>query len=1071
LKKPRTSWKPGSSATASDSNHEEGKRRIVKAKGKRQKAKGKSDSRRCPKQPATKRTGNALLSFRRCLFLPFAFCLLPFAFLFASSPSSLNLHQWGAVSLFHGLPSNHVRAIAQDGDRIMWFGTDSGLVKYDGRRIQRLATEGILAGRVRAIRVDVDGTLWVGTDEGAARIVRGEIKPIAETEGKTITAIINPERGRAMLATAQGVVFDCAANPDGSLRSQTIGPEDHPLLNVDQGAPLQLTSLALAGNTLVVGTRSRGLLSVERETVKEILSRNRAFFVEAIETDAEGRAWFGAQTTAEDSGLFESADLLRPVKIGAGTGTVLALKFASSGDLWVGTDGQGAFHYRNSRRVERFTFENTAGGLRSNHVYSVFIDAEGVVWFGTDRGVCRYDPQSPHIEKVSDDPESNFARTLFQSSDRALWCGTNRGLFVRDTAAAEWVTVNELTGRTIHSIAEDAEGRLLIGTSTGLFVGSPVSGNRQFARLDGETSGDTIRAICRFRGAAYIAVFGRGVEKLEGTRRTLLWPADGVGARERQVISLHTEGNRLWIGTVEAGVFIFDGKQVTAEESLSRLKGAAVRAFAGARDDGLWFASARGVYVLKAERLVPVLEGIDVRSLTASGNAAWCATAGGLYRILMSGEDNPIIARLDTEQGLPSQNAFAVIAASAPEALWAATSRGVVRYEPGRAPPRLAVTRVMGRRVYSTEEIGAGLDLEYPQSSLSFDVAATGSRTFPEQFQYSFSVFDGDNRLISQRLSRDSQLLLDNLRPGRHRVEVRAFTNDLVASPLLTLEFNVARAPFPWTTTALSVLLLLALVAVWWGWRQNRRIIRANSALGGANRQLAETRMQLANETETERRRIARDLHDQTLADLRRLMLLADNLPATETANVNGHRRTDPAAFRSEIESITTEIRRICEDLSPSALANVGLAAALEWALANAVAHLATDKKFDYEFTCDATLEERLELAPAVQIQIYRIVQEAVSNICRHSTATRVRLEVFINEESELIVLLEDDGQGFDSKNNGAAKRGRGLANIRSRASLIEADASWSKRREGGTIFTLRKPGAARISSVTTEQS
>ena len=1035
------------------------------------KAKDKSEFWHRARRTESRRVKITRLSLRLSL-------VLPFAFLFAvagdagekPSPSSLNLHQWGAVSLFHGLPSNHVRAIAQDSDRIMWFGTDGGLVKYDGRRIQRLATEGMLAGRVRAIKVDADGALWVGADEGAARIVRGEIKPIAETEGKTITAIINSERGRAILATAQGVIFDCATNPDGSLRVQTIGPEDHPLLNVDQGAPLQLTSLAFAGNTFVVGTRSRGLLSIERDGVKEILSRNRAFFVEAIETDAEGRVWFGAQTTTEDSGLFESADLLRPVKISAGTGTVLALKFASSGDLWVGTDGQGAFHYRNSRRVERFTFENTAGGLRSNHVYAVFIDAEGVVWFGTDRGVCRYDPQSPHIEKVSDDPESNFARTLFQSSDKALWCGTNRGLFVRDAATGAWVAVKELTGRTIHSIAEDVDGRLLVGTSTGLFAGSSASGNRQFARLDGETGGEIIRAVCRFQGATYIAAFGRGVEKLEGSRRTLLWPADGAGASERQVISLHAESNRLWIGTVEAGVFIFDGKQVTAEESLSKLKGAAVRAFAGTKDDCVWFATARGVYALKAGRLVAVLEGTDARSITAGGDAAWCATAGGLYRILMSGEDNAIIARLDTEQGLPSQNAFAVISDGA-ETLWAATSRGVVSYEPGQAPPRLAVTRAMGRRVYSPEEIGAGLDLEYPQSSLSFDVAATGSRTFPEQFQYSFSVFDGDNCLISQRFSRDSQLLMDNLRPGRHRVEVRAYTNDLVASPLLTLEFNVASAPFPWTTTALSVLLLLALVAVWWGWRQNRRIIRANSALGSANRQLAETRMQLANETETERRRISRDLHDQTLADLRRLMLLADNLPATETANGNGHRHTDPAAFRGEIESISTEIRRICEDLSPSALANVGLAAALEYALANAVAHLATDKKFDYEFTCDATLEERLELAPAVQIQIYRIVQEALSNICRHSTATRVRLEVFINEESELVVSLEDNGQGFDSRNNGAAKTGRGLANIRSRASLIEADARWSKRHEGGTIFTLRKPAAARVASVITEQS
>src|SRR5258707_721087 len=64
-------------------------------------------------------------------------------------PSSLNLHQWGSLTLFHGLPSNHVRAIAQDADGILWFGTDSGLAKYDGRRIQKVTAAGLPSGRIR----------------------------------------------------------------------------------------------------------------------------------------------------------------------------------------------------------------------------------------------------------------------------------------------------------------------------------------------------------------------------------------------------------------------------------------------------------------------------------------------------------------------------------------------------------------------------------------------------------------------------------------------------------------------------------------------------------------------------------------------------------------------------------------------------------------------------------------------------------------------------------------------------------------------------------------------------------
>ncbi|MGA9769731.1 MAG: two-component regulator propeller domain-containing protein [Blastocatellia bacterium] len=972
------------------------------------------------------------------------------------------------MTLFHGLPSNHVRAIAQDGEGMMWFGTDGGLARYDGRRIQKMVVDALPAGRVRALKLDGEGALWLGTDGGAARLIAGEFKPVAQTEGKAVTAIIMPERDRTVMASEQGTVFDCSTRADGSLAVETIEPRDSPLLNIDPSGrvPLQLTSLAFIDNSLIVGTHSRGLLSIKQRDVKEINSRPRAFFVEAMETDAEGRLWFGAQTTSEDSGLYINRDTLHPEKISAGLGSVTALKFDVRGDLWVATDGQGAFRYRGSRRLDHFTFENTAGGLRSNRIYTVFIDREGVAWFGTDRGVCRYDPHGLRAERISDNAESNFARVLFQTGDGAVWCGTNSGLFVRDNGG--WQQIEPLRGKTVHSIAEDAQGHLLVGTAAGLFVQQKSSTKGYsiaasgFSRIENGSAGDdNIRAIQSFRGAVYIAIFGRGIERLEGARRTLVWPTDSADARQRQVISLHAEKDgRLWIGTTEAGVFSFDGQQVTSSPALSSLQGAAVRAIDGTTSGVLWLATARGLYALRSGELIHVIKESDARSVVAvsdSEKLAWCATAdGGLQKVLLDDAGGAITARIDAEQGLPSQNAFTILnvrALPGDETVWIGTNRGVARYEPGLIAPLLFAARVMGKRIFTREEVNAGLSLEYPQNSIALDVAATSSRTFPEQFQYSFFVFDSGGKLIKQKLSRDSQLLLENLRAGLYRIEARAFTNDLVPSELLAVEFAVARSPFPWTSTALSVLLTLALVAVWWGYRQNRRLARTNDALKGANRQLADKRLQLASETEAERRRIARDLHDQTLADLRRLLLLTDQLPAKKE---NGYAGVGPVQFRTEIESISTEIRRICEDLSPSALANVGLAAALEWALANGVAQLPDEQKFDYEFECDEGLEEKLQLAPGVQIQIYRIVQETVSNICRHAGATQVKLSVMIEPGGSLLIQLEDNGRGFDPGSR-TARTSRGLTNIRSRASLIEADASWSKRTEGGMLFILHK--------------
>jgi two-component system sensor histidine kinase UhpB len=295
------------------------------------------------------------------------------------------------------------------------------------------------------------------------------------------------------------------------------------------------------------------------------------------------------------------------------------------------------------------------------------------------------------------------------------------------------------------------------------------------------------------------------------------------------------------------------------------------------------------------------------------------------------------------------------------------------------------------------------------------------------------------------------------LRPGRYRVVARAFTRDLIPSEPLQFEFNVASAPFPWTSTALSVLLALSLVALWWGYLQNRRLARTGSMLSKAISQLADARLQLANETEAERRRIARDLHDQTLADLRRLLLLTDRLPTNGEEQMG----VEPADFRREIESISKEIRRICEDLSPSVLENVGLTAALEWAISNAVTHAPPECRFEYAFSCEENLEERLQLAPATQMQIYRIAQEALSNICRHAAATHVSMEVASGAGESFVLKLEDDGREFEPRER-KRKEGRGLANIRARASLIEAEVSWSRRAGGGTVFTLSKAHAVR---------
>ncbi len=959
-----------------------------------------------------------------------------------------------------------MRAIAQGPDGAMWFGTEAGLAKFDGRRTQTVTIPD-LSPKILALQSDQWGGLWVGTETGAARLFEGHFEVISEIAGNSITSIVTPEAGRVLLTTERGNIFECRLETNGQRHTAPL--LNQPLESADREhpGPLAFTSVALLNNQVMAGSMSRGLLTIIDGMARERESGPAAFFVRALAVDEGGKLWVGTRVRKGEPGLLtgrSAADLVRNENP---TGTITTIHSVAH-DVWVATDGNGVFLFADDKKVQRLTFDGTGGGLRSDHVYAIFQDREEVVWFGTDRGVCRYDPNAARLEAVGNSSDSNFIRTFYQTSAGQLLAGTNRGLFVYQAAPATWNPVPGLGNNIIYGLEEDSSGRLLVGSAAGFFVGLQMSRDTKieslpFSRVEASSGNadaiGSIRAITSFRGSSYIASYGRGVEKFEAGRLTNVWSPNTTIPRD--IIALFAEGERrLLIGSATDGVFVYDGAEVKPDPAFVKLKGSTVRSIQSTPDSTLWFATNRGVYACKPNSdCLLAAPNFEARFLapdpSGKQNQMWCATTGaGLLKIQLDDQVGPVVSQLDAEQGLPSQNVFAVqpqANADGSESLLIGTSRGVARYRPDRVAPTLYATRVISKRVHSAGELQSGLYLEYPQNSLLFDVVAINSRTFPEQFQYAFTLLDGNGALIKQKLSRDSQFAMEGLRPGKYRVTARAFSKDLVASDALSFELSIAKAPFPWTSTALAILLALALLALLWAVLERRRIARTSAALVAANNELADARLNLANEAERERRRIARDLHDQTLADLRHLLMLSDQVPANGAAG----KQLDPAVLRTEIESISQEVRRICEDLSPSVLQNVGLAAALEFALSHAVQDAPADRRFDYEFVCDELLEERAQLPPNVQMQIYRMVQEAVNNIWRHAGATHVKMTVEADAGGDFVLQLLDNGRDFDPREQKNLE-GRGLANMRARASLIGAEISWEKQESVGTVFTLQ---------------
>jgi two-component system, NarL family, sensor histidine kinase DevS len=189
---------------------------------------------------------------------------------------------------------------------------------------------------------------------------------------------------------------------------------------------------------------------------------------------------------------------------------------------------------------------------------------------------------------------------------------------------------------------------------------------------------------------------------------------------------------------------------------------------------------------------------------------------------------------------------------------------------------------------------------------------------------------------------------------------------------------------------------------------------------------------------EAERRRWARELHDETLQALGGLrVLLASALRREDAAVAEAAMRQGIADIEHEIENL----RAIIADLRPSLLDDLGLTPAIE-------ALVERPRAAGLEVACELSLPAREEdsggLAPELETTTYRLIQEALTNVIKHAQATGVRVAVAADGE-HVLVEVQDDGVGFDP---GEPAAGFGLAGMRERVYLA-----------GGTLEVESTPG------------
>jgi two-component system sensor histidine kinase UhpB len=215
-------------------------------------------------------------------------------------------------------------------------------------------------------------------------------------------------------------------------------------------------------------------------------------------------------------------------------------------------------------------------------------------------------------------------------------------------------------------------------------------------------------------------------------------------------------------------------------------------------------------------------------------------------------------------------------------------------------------------------------------------------------------------------------------------------------------------------------------------------------ALSTYRRRLRGLSSQVITAQEEERKRISRELHDETAQSLTSLLV---RLRLLQKAGDLEEVAVAAAELRELTARTLEEVRKLAVELRPTTLDNLGLVAAIEW------------YSRDYAERLDAAVDFETEglvgrLHPEVELVVYRVVQEALTNIARHASASEVQIRLVFDDDL-VEAVVKDNGVGFDvPEATSTRERGLGLFGMRERVELIGG--AFEIRSEPGDGTTIR---------------
>jgi len=956
-------------------------------------------------------------------------------------------HQIDLWTTENGLPQNSIIDVCQTPDGYLWLATLDGLARFDGVRFvvfNHTNNSGILGNRLTSLYCAYDGEIWAGTLTGIVRYRRGEFTTYTVRQGlpSNLVMSVTGDGTGNIWALSQDIIVQwnqesntfSELNDSNALHAYTLlrgsdfwAIDKDNLIVFNQGRFLYyampkgwsrqtLRIIDEDFNGTIWMADQKGRFARLRQGKWEMISPKHNGSAAASHDltytylDSQGNAWKIVTGFAPD-GYLQQALLLssrdRPQRL-----HFKSLLQDREGNLWLSTSGQGLYRIR-KQTVHTLS---KADGLPDKNVYPIYQDKTGVIWAGTwSGGLSRYKNGKFSTFPTVNGLNSKRITAIGEDNDGRLWVGTYGGLY--EMLGGRFVAVrNEaLSGKVVAAIHRDKENTLWLGTDRGLVRYR----DRQWSvitKKDG-LAGDDIRIIIDGQAGELWMGGYEGLTSLYRGRFTRWIEPDDLPSSNIRSLYEDADGV-LWIGTYDRGLERLQDGRFTRVSTREGLFDNGVFQILEDTEGYLWMSCNRGIYRVLKKEMTEYAQG--KRSVISS--IAYGKSDGMLNTECNGGLSPAGILTRDGELWFPTQDGIAVID---PE-----------RVETNLRQPPVAIESVFVDQ--QTRAPDRTIVIQPAQDNIEIEYSAP-SLINSERIRFRYKLIGQDRDWVNVYNRRTAYY--SHLQPGEYEFRVIAANADGIWN-MAGAQIHISVLPhFYQTWWFASIILLASGGALAFAWRS--RVLRLEAA---RTAQQSFSRQLIASH-ESERKHIAAELHDS----LGQQLVVIRNWASLALRGMDEpHPLRRPLDEISEMASrVIDEVREIAYNLRPFQLEKFGLTAAIE----DLVDQVAASSAIRLEAEIDPINEA---FSKDEAIHVYRIIQEGLSNIVRHSMATEARI-LIKEDEGQLFVTISDNGRGFllSGHQTESGHSGFGLMGVAERVRILGGKWQVESSPGSGTIIKV----------------